>query len=111
MEEHDETLQKVLQRARERKIKFNKKKMKFRITEVKYIGDVITADGLKPNDSKIKAICDFKTPANKQDVMRLLGMVNYLGKYIPNMATITKPLRDLLKENIVWQGGISKKKL
>ena len=105
VEEHDETLRKVLQRARERRIKFNKKKMKFRITEVKYIGDVITADGLKPDDSKIKAICDFKTPANKQDVMRLLGMVNYLGKYIPNMATITKPLRDLLKENIVWQWG------
>ena len=37
--------------------------------------------------------------------MRLLGMVDYLGKYIPNMATITKPLRDLLKENIVWQWG------
>ena len=35
--------------------------------------------------------------------MRLLRMVNYLGKYIPNMSTITKPLRDLLKENIVWQ--------
>ena len=65
MEEHDEILRKVLQRARERKIEFNKKKMKFRITEVKYIGDVITGDGLKPDDSKIKAICDFITPAKQ----------------------------------------------
>ena len=56
VEEHDKTLRKVLQRARERRIKFNKKKMKLRITEVKYIGDVITANGLKPDDSEIKAI-------------------------------------------------------
>ena len=102
IKEHDHNLHHVLQRARERNIKFNKEKLKICIPEVKYIGDIISAEGLKPDNSKIKAVCEFPTPTSKQDVMRLLGMVNYLSKYIPNMSSSTEPLRELLKENIRW---------
>ena len=102
IKEHDHNLHQVLQRVRKRNIKFNKEKLKICIPEVKYIGDIISAEGLKPDNSKIKAVCEFPTPSGKQDVMRLLGMVNYLSKYIPNMSSITEPLRELLKENIHW---------
>ena len=69
---------------------------------MKYIGDIISADGLKPDNSKIKAMCELPIPSCKQDVMRLLGMVNDLSKYIPNMSSITEPLRELLKDNVSW---------
>ena len=69
---------------------------------MKYIGDIISVVGLKPVNSKIKAVCELPTPSCKQDVMRLLGMVNYVRKYIPNMSSITEPLRELLKENLHW---------
>ena len=41
-------------------------------------------------------------PKSKQDLRRLLGMVNYLSQYIPNMSKITAPLRGLLKKDIHW---------
>ena len=41
-------------------------------------------------------------PEAKQDLQRLLGMVNYLSQYIPNMSEITAPLRSLLKKNAQW---------
>ena len=63
IEEHDHKLHQVLQRARERNIKFNKDKLKICIPEVKYIGDIISADGLKPDNSKIKAVCELPTPS------------------------------------------------
>ena len=102
IEEHDHRLHQVLQRARERNIKFNKDKLKICIPEVEYIGDIISTYGLKPDNSKIKAVCELPTPSCGQDVMRLLGMVNYLSKYIPNMLSITDPLREFLKDNDSW---------
>ena len=41
-------------------------------------------------------------PESKQDLRRLLGMVNYLSHYIPNMSEITAPLRSLLKKDVQW---------
>ncbi|CAB3991932.1 Transposon Tf2-6 poly [Paramuricea clavata] len=101
-EEHDIALEKVLHRARERNIKFNKKKIQLRVTEVKYLGNIVSAKGFTPDPEKIKAIVELPLPKSKQDLQRLLGMVNYLSQYIPNMSEITAPLRTLLKKDIQW---------
>ncbi|CAB3985329.1 Hypothetical predicted protein [Paramuricea clavata] len=101
-EEHDIALEKVLHRARERNIKFNKKKIQLRVTEVKYLGNIVSAKGFTPDPEKIKAIVEMPLPKSKQDLQRLLGMVNYLSQYIPNMSEITAPLRTLLKKDIQW---------
>ena len=42
------------------------------------------------------------TPSCKQDLQRLLGIINYLAKYIPNMSELTAPLRSLLKSDVPW---------
>ncbi len=55
---------------------------------------------MKPDDSKIKAIQDMPAPSSKKDVERLLGTVNYLAKFVPNLASITAPIRELLKKDI-----------
>ena len=67
---------------------------------MKFIGDIISVDGLKPDNSKIKAESELPTPSCKQDVVRLLRMLNHLSKYTPNMLSITEPLRELLKDNV-----------
>ena len=68
------------------------------MNQVKYLGDIVTADGFKHDPDKIKAIIDMPEPQNKQDLQRLLGMVNYLSQYIPNMPEITSPLRAVAEE-------------
>ena len=62
----------------------------------------MSAEGFRPDPDKIKAIIDMPQPQNKQDLQRLLGMVNYLSQYIPNMSEITAPLRSLLKKETQW---------
>ena len=42
------------------------------------------------------------TPQNKQDVRRLLGMVNYLQKFSPNLSDATSDLRNLLQEDVLF---------
>lgn len=100
--EHDLALKQALERARSRNIKFNRSKVQLRVNQVKYLGDIVTADGFKPDPEKIKAIVEMPEPQCKQDLQRLLGMVNYLSQYIPNMSEITAPLRNLLKKNMQW---------
>ena len=99
-ESHDKALRNVLQRAQEKGVKLKKQKSEIKIPKVVYIGDKITKDGIKPDESKIEAILNLPSPLNKKDVERLLGMVTYLSKCIPNMSTLTEPLRVLHKQEV-----------
>ena len=103
-QEHDLTFRKVLTRARERNIKFNRDKIQFRVNQVKYMGEVVSELGFSPDPETISAIHNMPTPSCKQDLQRLLGicMINYLGKYIANMSELTAPLRSLLKGDVPW---------
>ena len=101
-EEHDLILCKVLTRAREHNIKFNRDKIQFRVNQVKYMGEIVSELGFSPDPEKISAIHNIPTSSCKQDLQRLLGMINYLSKYIPNMSELTAPLRSLLKGDVPW---------
>ena len=96
-EEHDLILRKVLTRARERNIKCNRDKIQFRVNQVKYVGEVARELGFSPDPEKISAIHNMPTPS-----CRVLGMINYLSKYIPSLSELTAPLRSLLKGDVSW---------
>ena len=93
--DHDENLKNALQRARERNLKLNKEKVKLRMTEVPYIGHLLTSEGIKPDPKKVEAVQKMPQPTDVPSVKRFLGMVNYLSKFLPNLSTITEPLRQL----------------
>ena len=67
-----------------------------------YIGHLLTPDGLKPDPNKVKAILEMPTPAEKQSLQRLLGMITYLAKFLPNLSDVTEPLRRLLDKDVLW---------
>ena len=70
------------------------------MSEVKYLGQIIDKTGARLDPDKIKAIqkCQIQQ-TNKQELHRFLGLVNYVGKFIPNLSQITIPLRNLLEKN------------
>lgn len=103
MNDHDRKLKALLQRCREKGIKLNKEKLRLRRKEVEFMGHIILADGLKPDPAKIQGINKMPTPACKQDVKRLLGMLHYLQRFATNLSELTAPLRDLLKEDVHFQ--------
>nr|XP_015833782.1 PREDICTED: uncharacterized protein K02A2.6-like [Tribolium castaneum] len=99
---HDEILQRVLNTALENNIKFNKDKIQYKIKSVRYMGNIITDKGIKPDDDKVCAIREMSEPKCKEEVKRFLGMINFLSSFIPNVAIINAPLRELLKQNVEW---------
>ena len=64
------------------------------------MGHLITAEGLRPDPDKVSAIVDMPSPTDKQAVQRFLGMVNYVQKFAPHLLEVTKPLPDLVKNDI-----------
>ncbi|XP_048745965.2 uncharacterized protein K02A2.6-like [Ostrea edulis] len=106
--DHDKKLSTLLERCREKGIKINKDKMKLKLRSVSYLGHIISSDGLKVDPLKIKAITEMPRPKCKADIQRLLGMVNFVQKFAPNLSEITAPLRDLLKaeSEFVWDNAV-----
>lgn len=102
IEEHNMRLQAVLQKARDSNLKLNKAKCKIGLPEVTYVGHTFSQEGLKASHSHVEAILKMDEPQNKTELMRFNGMINYLGKYIPNLSSLNKPLRQLLEKDISW---------
>ncbi|KAL4008088.1 hypothetical protein ACER0C_001940 [Sarotherodon galilaeus] len=88
--QHDDRLRQVLERARAKNFKLNKDKCKVGLEEIKYLGHIFSADGLKPDQSKIEAVKKMPTPECKKD-------------FIPNMSQHTEPLRGLTRDDVAWQ--------
>ncbi len=103
-EEHDRNLLAVLDRAKEYGLKFGASKLNISQPEVKYVGHIFSQEGLKPNPERIRAITDMPVPASKPEVQRFFFMVNYLAKFVPNLANIAAPVRELMKDGVpfVW---------
>ena len=89
-EEHNRHLQAVLKRCKDIGLTLNKDKCRFYVSEGIYLGHTISADGVAPDKEKVRAISEMPPPDDKKGVERLLGVVNYVGKCIPDMATVTQ---------------------
>lgn len=85
--------------------KLNKNKCIFEAKKLKFLGHIVSAKGLEADPEKVEAIQAMKTPTNKKELQRLLGMITYLNKFIPNMSDLTNPLRDLLHKDtsFTWE--------
>ena len=92
---HDQNVVRLLERAKQVHLKLNKNKVKLRQAEVKFMGHVISRDGLKPDPDKVTAIKNMPKPTTKPEVLTLLGFVNYLSKFLPKLSDVSAPLREL----------------
>lgn len=83
----------------------NQDKCKFHVTQLDFLGYKISQQGILPSDSKRNAVMGFRTPENESEVRSFLGLANYMGKFIPNLATIDEPLRRLTQKGVVFAWG------
>ena len=100
-EEHDARLRKVLDRLDKAGVTLNEK-CELSTKEIKFLGHIITPSGISIDPSKVEAIAEMPTPEDVPGLRRLLGMVNHVAKFAPNLAEVSKPLRDLLKKDSDW---------
>ena len=91
-------------------IKLNQEKCIIKTSECSFFGMVYTLSGVKPDPEKVIAIQNMEPPKDKKELHTFLGMVNYLVPFMPNLASHTAPLRELLRDNVDYQWSPSHKR-
>uniref|UniRef100_H3BG27 Gypsy retrotransposon integrase-like protein 1 n=1 Tax=Latimeria chalumnae TaxID=7897 RepID=H3BG27_LATCH len=97
----------VLQTIEMTGLRLNKDKCLLCQKQLHYLGHCIDQHGTSADPEKVRAISEMVSPTSVSELRRILGMVHYLGRYLPNLSEITHPLNELLKSNIAWYWGSS----
>ena len=89
-------LEQVFNRLREVGLKLRPDKCSFAKSSVKFLGHILTSDGLTTDPEKTRAVQDFPKPETMTSLRSFLGLCNYYRKFVPNFAKIAKPLNERL---------------
>ena len=105
VQDHDKKLVALFNRYRKIGLKLNKDKFKLKMSEIPYVGHLLTQDGLKPHPSKVEAVRKMVRPTDVKGVQRLIGLVNYLTRYLDRLADLCEPyvVRQLTHKEKEWE--------
>ncbi|QRV74718.1 Retrovirus-related Pol polyprotein from transposon opus [Ceratobasidium sp. AG-Ba] len=90
-------LRSIFNRCRERKISLSAAKMVLFMREATFAGARVSADGIRPDLGKVRAILEWPEPISALDIMGFLGAVGAHRTKIRNFARIAQPLSDLTR--------------
>ena len=104
-EQHLKNLAEVLYQLEKYGLRGRLSKFQFFQDSVEYLGHEINQEGIQPLEKKVTAIKQAPTPKTVKQLESFLGMINYYGKFIPNLSSIAAPLNQLRHKNRPWQWG------
>jgi hypothetical protein len=102
--QHLEHLKQVFHKCRKFGISLNPKKCHFIVEEGKILGHIISKEGIKIDPSWVEGILKIGTSCSKKEVQSFLGKVNFLRRFIPNLAETIKHITCMIKKGneIKW---------
>ena len=108
--EHDGRVRAVLHRLQEAGLTLNDECV-FSRCSTRFLAHIIDSSGLHADPQKTTAVTQFPVPSDVAGIQRFMGMVNHLGKFIPHLADLSDPLRQLLRKYSVWVWGEPQQKV
>ena len=75
------------------------------MSELTFMGHVLSTRGIGLENVKVKAVADARPPKNASEVRSFLGLVNYNGRFIRNLATIAETIRRLTRKGARFEWG------
>lgn len=103
MEEHVEHLLVVLQRLTNVGVKLKWSKCHFGLSSIKYLGFVLSGDGMSPDPEKTRAIAEFPVPHNVRMLRGFLGLLGYYRSFVDDFANLSGPLFALLRQGVPFE--------
>ena len=103
-EEHFLHLRHVFEKCTKFEISLNPKKILFGLEEGKLLGDIISKYGIKIYPNKIEAMQKVEPPRNIKELQSFIGKINFLRRFIPNLAELLRNITNMLKNDtkIKW---------
>lgn len=93
----------VLDVLMEHNVTANFEKSLFFVEKLVYLGFEISSHGIRPSSEKVKAIIGASPPKDLTSVRSFLGLINFYGKFIPNLQSRLSPIHKLLQKNVKFE--------
>jgi hypothetical protein len=97
-EEHEKHLRLIMEKLREHKFYAKFSKCEFWLSEIAFLSDIISKEGIVVDPSKVTSVTEWKPPKNVREIHSFLGLARYYRRFIENFSKIAKPMTELLKK-------------
>ncbi|XP_063374947.1 uncharacterized protein LOC134662604 [Cydia amplana] len=101
--QHLDDLREIFTRLRYYKLRANRNKCNLACATIKYLGHLITPEGIKTDPDKTKAISELPEPKNLKQLISFLQTASWYRRFIRNFAEVARPLTNLTRKNIAWK--------
>ena len=102
-EDHVAHVREVLRRLKEHKLYSKLSKCEFHRSTVEFLGFIITPEGVKMDESKVKSILEWERPTSVKDIQSFLGFANFYRRFIPNFSAVVSPITKLLRKGAKFE--------
>jgi len=107
-EEHTKHVQMILQRLGEANLQADISKSEFNVTKTKFLGLIVSTEGIEINPDKIKVVQEWKAPSSVTEAQSFIGFCNFYRRFIRGFSKIARPIieltKDEFKKNFQWNG-------
>ena len=105
VDSHLERLRRALVAVRNAKMKLKAKKCYFGFSGVKFLGHLVSVDGISVQPEKTEALAAWPVPTNQKQIRQVPGSASYYRRFVPQFAETVAPLSHLLKKAVEWKWG------
>ncbi|KAD3066980.1 hypothetical protein E3N88_34860 [Mikania micrantha] len=109
-EEHEGHLRIVLETLRQKKLYAKYSKCDFWLSQVSFLGHVVSADGFMMDPAKIEAITKWPRPTSATEVRSFLGLAGYYHRFVEGFSIIALPLTQLLRKGVKFSWNDDREK-
>ena len=99
-------LAKVFHRLQQAQLKLKPSKCTFFEKETVYLGHVVSAEGIKCDPEKVRAVRDWKRPRTCRQAHQFVAFVNYYHRFIKDFAAKSRPLYALTRKKAKFKWGV-----
>ena len=100
---HLERLEAVFDRLRRAGLKLHPSKSRLFQVRTKFLGHIVSGEGISPDEEKIRAVRDWPTPSNLTEARGFVALASYYRRFIEGFADIARPLHELTRKGVAFE--------
>jgi hypothetical protein len=110
LEEHQEHVKLVLQRLIDAGLEVDIRKCEFHVTKTKFLGLIVSTDGLEMDPEKIEVVKDWEVPTNITEAQGFIGFCNFYRRFIEGFSRVMRPIIELTKKDLKFEWNMNAQK-